>query len=116
MINLDQELDKIIETIAERAIIVAHNDTGDMESIHSDKDVVKSKQAIQALITTQKQELLSEIEKELPLPKQTEYMLNKGMVAKTEEDMQRFYRYGGYDFALDQVKSIITTKREELDG
>lgn len=108
MSNLDQELDSILEEL--------HNSWIEDDYEFDDPNGVHAKQTIKAIITTQKQELLSEIEKELPLPKQTEFMLNKGMVTKTEEDMQRFYRYGGYDFALNQVKSIITTKRGELNG
>ena len=109
--NLDQELDKITENL-----FYAGLGSGGMDDIEDadDRDkailnmkahyTTEAKQAIQHLITTQKQELLSEIEKELP-----------ELALITNDD-------GGIDLArksaannvLDQVKSIITTKREEI--
>ena len=94
MNNLDQELDKIL-----RDKILLDTDGGQPYIKYTDEAV----DALKALITTQKQELLSDIEKELPKKRNT-------MVG---DAYQRTF-CGEYNKALDQVKSIITTKRDSL--
>ena len=103
MSNLDEELDEIFYQYRDDYNAWQANPRG--SGTNGIKLQAKAKQAIQSLITTQKQELLSEIEKELP-----------ELALITNDD-------GGIDLArksaanavLDQVKSIITTKRGEIN-
>jgi len=109
MSNLDQELDKILDEYAGRILTydeIARRQRHDPQRLQADKDHAKrvATQAIQALITTQKQELLSEIEKELPPD-----------AAITKEDLGvDLARKSAANAVLGQVKSIITTKRGEV--
>jgi len=94
MSNIDQELDEILLDK-----ILLDTDGGQPYIKYTDEAV----DALKALITTQKQELLDEIEKELPPD-----------AAITKEDLGvDLARKSAANAVLGQVKSIITTKREE---
>jgi len=90
MDNLDQELYDVLNV---------HQPTGCAGGHCWGVDKLKT------IITTQKQELLDEIEKELPEPAAHRYM---------SEENPCCIEAKAYDRALDQVKSIITTKRGEI--
>lgn len=99
MNNLDQELDKQREQV--RKLLGMCNDRTCPSRCRQQLDATM--RFMEALITTQKQELLSEIEKELPPD-----------AAITKEDLGvDLARKSAANAVLGQVKSIITTKREE---
>lgn len=60
---------------------------------------------VKAYIATHDTAKRAEIEKALPKKKQREFY--EKHLGSNEEDWQRFYRYGGYDFAIDQFKEAI---------
>ena len=101
MTNIDQELDKILQTA--KAVII-EPDNG---SWHYVTVIEQDKRALKALITTRKQELLSEIEKELE-PKLRELYYHD----PDELGEDAFNNLG--DDEVEEVLAIITTKREEI--
>jgi len=104
MNNLDQELDMILEKI---------HCCGQMGTLNmeDEEDLATAKNTIRHLITTQKQELLSEIEKELP-EERGFGDIQKGIVANyTRHDNGDTVK--GWNNALDAVKSIITNKMKD---
>lgn len=44
----------------------------------------------------------------LPKEKQMEFVESKPTVTQNDEDRCRFYRYGGYDFAIREIRSIFS--------
>lgn len=46
----------------------------------------------------------------LPKEKQIEFVKSLPTVALNDEDRCRFYRYGGYDFAIREIRSIYEGK------
>ena len=100
MNNLDQELDEILLTYGGYC-------SQQIEAADDDKQFFEAKQAIQSLITTQKQELLSEIEKEL------EPKLRRLYYHDPDELGEDAFNNLGDD-EVEEVLAIITTKRGEI--
>lgn len=64
------------------------------------------------LLAKDRQQLIQRIKEELPEPKQIEFYRKNGL--GTEENRQKHYRYGGYDFALLEVEQILETMEKNL--
>ena len=105
MSNLDEELDEIFYQYRDDYNAWQANPRG--SGTNGIKLQAKAKQAIQSLITTQKQELLSEIEKEL------EPKLRRLYYHDPDELGEDAFNNLGDD-EVEEVLAIITTKREEV--
>lgn len=65
------------------------------------------KAKIQELLAIQKSTLKAELLAKMPKPKQMEYMKEHPMVTQDDETRCRYYRYGGYDFALREITKLV---------
>ena len=64
------------------------------------------------LIRQNQLQMLEELDKKLPEDKQIEFYRKNGL--GTEENRQKHFRYGGYDFALQEVRSAIEEMKRKL--
>jgi hypothetical protein len=67
-----------------------------------------------AIIESAQAQLLRELIEEMPEEKQKDFISKNGL--GTEENRQKFYRYGGYDFALNQALKVLERKLAELES
>ncbi len=59
------------------------------------------------LTEEQRKEAYSLLISKLPEKKQMKYVKENSPVTETDEKRCRFYRYGGYDFAIDDMHRVI---------
>ena len=52
-------------------------------------------------------QIIEAFNKIVPEKKQMDFVKNNPTVTQNDEDRCRFYRYGGYDFAINQIERAI---------